>query len=38
MTWRTDIENAPRRQVVDTKIDDKDGIRNEQRLMRDGRL
>ena len=38
MTWRTDIENAPKRQVVDTKIDDKDGIRNEQRLMRDGRL
>lgn len=35
--WET-IESAPDRIVVETKIDDEDGLRNEQRLMRRGNL
>ena len=32
------IETAPEHEVVFTKIDDGDGIRNEAQLRRDGRL
>lgn len=35
--WKT-IESAPEGKVVLTKIDDKDGARNEQTLIRQGRL
>lgn len=31
-------ETAPEGEVVDTKIDDRDGVRNEQPLKRKGRL
>lgn len=33
-----DKELPPEGKVVDTKVDDKNGIRNEQKLMRNGRL
>ena len=35
--WRP-IETAPEKIEVETKIDDKDGARNEQTLVRRGRL
>lgn len=35
--WRP-IEEAPERIVVETKIDDDDGVRNVQELRRKGRL
>ena len=35
--WKP-IETAPENEVVMTKIDDKDGVRNEQRLKRQGNL
>lgn len=35
--WQT-IETAPEGIIVNTKIDDKNGMRNEQTLRRKGRL
>lgn len=32
------IETAPEGEIVQTKIDDKDGVRNEQSLKRQGNL
>ncbi len=37
MTWNT-IETAPEGEVVETKIDDADGVRNVQKLKRQNRL
>lgn len=37
MTWKP-INTAPENVVVNTKIDDKDGVRNEQKLIRKGSL
>ncbi len=37
MGWKT-IDSAPEGVEVRTKIDDRDGIRNEQALVRKGRL
>jgi hypothetical protein len=38
MTQWQPIETAPETIEVETKIDDKDGARNEQTLVRQGRL
>ena len=35
--WQS-IESAPDKTVVETKIDDGDGVRNQQSLKRDGNL
>lgn len=37
MDWRT-IESAPEGKLVMTKIDDADGVRNEQLMKREGNL
>ncbi len=37
MTWEP-INTAPEGMVVDTKIDDGQGVRNQQKLQRKGRL
>lgn len=37
MTWKP-ISTAPENKVVNIKIDEKDGIRNEQKLKRQGLL
>jgi hypothetical protein len=35
--WQS-IDTAPEGEVVETKIDDEHGVRNEQRMKRKGRL
>ncbi len=37
MKWQT-TDNAPEGEVVETKIDDKDGVRNQTKLKRQGNL
>lgn len=37
--WKLISEEAPpEKKVIKTKVDDKDGCRNEQELIKDGRL
>ena len=38
MSYWQPIETAPENKVVLTKIDDKNGVRNEVKLIRQGRL
>ncbi len=35
--WKT-IDSAPENSIIWTKIDDEHGVRNEQRMIRKGRL